>query len=428
MGIRGQLTLLVTGVVALALAVSTLVEVRNERVDAIDDFHERNEKVLEAIGVTVAVQIAQNELGTLDTLVAHLSESMKKRDLLELSVLDESGRVLAHSEPERFNEIAKDEFSVTAVQMDGAVSEVHGDELWQSVPALSGIRWGTVTAKFSLARLNEQIVRTRNRLALLSTAIFSMIALILFLWLDRLVVKPVLTLQGAVRRMGEGHLSTRVPKLPGSELGELTDNINRMAAALQHERENLERAVSERTKELQGVNARLERLAVTDGLTGVYNHRRFQEQLQAETLRSERHKRPVSVLMIDVDFFKKVNDAMGHPAGDELLRRLAEVLSADLRATDFIARYGGEEFTVLLPETSKNEAMQVADRMRSAVEYKINTSETSWPQKVTVSIGVSTWGEDGATPELLLTAADQAMYVAKRQGRNRVIGARGVVT
>jgi diguanylate cyclase (GGDEF)-like protein len=219
-----------------------------------------------------------------------------------------------------------------------------------------------------------------------------------------------------------------VPPLRGSELGELTNTINRMASALQHERDNLERAVTERTKELQEANARLERLAVTDGLTGVFNHRRFQEQLQAEILRSERHKRPLSVLMIDVDFFKKVNDALGHPAGDELLRRLAEVLSADLRQTDLIARYGGEEFAVLLPETSKTEAVQVAERMRQAVESQLNGEGAKWPVRITVSIGVATFPEEGPSGEQVLVAADQAMYVAKRQGRNRVIGARGVIS
>jgi diguanylate cyclase (GGDEF)-like protein len=296
-----------------------------------------------------------------------------------------------------------------------------------SVPAVSGIRWGTVTAVYSLRRLEAQFDRTRLRLGVSSVVLFVLLGAILYVGLDRLVVRPVRTLQQAVRRMGEGQLTTRVPPLRGSELGELTNTINRMASALQHERDNLERAVTERTKELQDANARLERLAVTDGLTGVFNHRRFQEQLQAEILRSDRHKRPLSVLMIDVDFFKKVNDALGHPAGDELLRRLAEVLSADLRQTDLIARYGGEEFAVLLPETSKTEAVQVAERMRQAVESQLNGEGAKWPVRITVSIGVATFPEEGPSGEQVLVAADQAMYVAKRQGRNRVIGARGVM-
>ncbi len=427
MGIRGQLTLLVPGIVALAMALGTVLEVRREERESIDDFRQRNEKVLQSVGITVAVQIAQNDLSGLDTLIAQLSASMRERDLTELAVLDDQGRVLAHSEPERFNTVTTDAFSQAATQVEGPTWERQGDTFRISVPAVSGIRWGTVTATYSLARLGTHLETTRLRLAITSVALFLILGTILFFGLDRLVVRPVRTLQTAVRRMGEGHLATRVPPLRGSELGELTNIINRMASALQHERENLERSVSERTKELQDANARLERLAVTDGLTGVFNHRRFQEQLQAEIVRAERHKRPLGVLMVDVDFFKKVNDAMGHPAGDELLRRLAEVLSADLRQTDLIARYGGEEFAVLLPETSKGEAMQVAERMRLAVETKINDGTTAWPSRITVSIGVGTFPDDGKGGENVLVAADQAMYVAKRQGRNRVIGSRGVM-
>lgn len=424
MGIRGQLLLLVTGVVAIALALGTVSEVRREQRDSLEDFRLRSEKVLQAVGVTVAVNIAQNDMGGLDTLVAHLSETMRQRDLTELCVMDDQGRILAHSDPERFNSMVKDAFSLQALQVEGPTWEREGDVFRISVPAASGIRWGTVTATYSLQRLTDQLAGRRFRLAATSVVIFLMLGAILFVGLDRLVVRPVRTLQQAVRRMGEGHLATRVPPLRGSELGELTNTINRMASALQGERENLERAVAERTKELQEANARLERLAVTDGLTGVFNHRRFQEQLQAELLRSERHRRPLAVLMIDVDFFKKVNDALGHPAGDELLRRLAEVLSADLRQTDFIARYGGEEFAVLLPETTKGEAVQVAERMRVAVEGKLNTAEAKWPVHISVSIGVATFPDDGKTGEQVVVAADQAMYVAKRQGRNRVIGAR----
>ena len=159
---------------------------------------------------------------------------------------------------------------------------------------------------------------------------------------------------------------------------------------------------------------------MTDGLTGVYNHRRFQEGISAELLRSARTGRPCSVLMADVDLFKKVNDTMGHPAGDELLRKLAGVLNSALRQTDLLARYGGEEFAALLPETSKAVAGQVAERMRYAVESELN-ADTKWPQRITVSIGVATFPDDGKSPEQVLSAADQALYVAKHQGRNRVV-------
>lgn len=424
MGIRGQLTLLVPGVVAIALTVVAFIAVRQTNRDALEEFKELNLTALEALSVTVATSVAQNDIAGLDTVVAHAAERLEARGLVELAVLDDDGRVMAHSSPERFNRLLTDPFSRQAIEADGPVWLREAGVLRLGTPAKSGIRWATVTARFSLERLEGDFGMARRRAALGTLGLFLFIAGAVFLGLNRVVIRPVKALEHSVRRMGEGHLSTRVPPMvAGRELRELGDIINRMAQALQAERENLERTVTERTRELQEANARLERLAVTDGLTGLFNHRRFQEALHAELLRCERHKRPLAVLMLDVDFFKKVNDSMGHPAGDELLRRLAEVLSKDLRQTDLIARYGGEEFAVLLPETTKAEALQVGERMREAVEARINEN-TTWPQRITVSVGVATFPEDAKSAEALLEASDQALYVAKRQGRNRVVGAK----
>ncbi len=426
MGIRGQLALLVPGLVAVGFVVAATVAVREQRRVELEDFRVRNEKVLTAIGVTAAVNVAQNDVGALDTLVAQLMDAYRDGDLRELAVVDDQRRVLAHSAPDQFNVVLSDEFIQEAVEADGPVWRREAQAMRIAVPAVSGIRWATVVARFSLERVEASVARARTRWILGALLLFGFIGGLTYLGLDRLVVRPVRALQQAVRRMGEGHLTTRVPPMHGRELSELSENVNRMAEALHGERQNLERTVAERTKELSEANARLERLAVTDGLTGLYNHRRFYEALHTELLRCERHKRPLGVVMLDVDFFKKVNDLLGHPAGDDLLRRLGEILSKDLRQTDLIARYGGEEFAVILPETTKAEAMQVAERMRLAVEAKANETDV-WKQQVTVSLGVSTFPEDGHTTEQLLSAADQALYVAKRQGRNRVVGARGPV-
>lgn len=423
MGIRAQLTLLVPGVVAIALSVVATLAVRASNRDALEEFKELNLTALEALSVTVATSVAQNDMSALDTVVAHATERLEVHGLMELAVIDDAARVMAHSSPEKFNRVLADPFTQQAIGSDGPVWVREGNVLRIATPAVSGIRWATVTARFSLAQMESTFWEVRKRWVLGTIGLFFFIAGALFFGLNRVVIRPVAVLQQSVRRMGEGHLSTRVPTLPGREMSELSDIVNRMATALQTERENLERTVAERTRELSEANSRLERLAVTDGLTGLFNHRRFQESLHSELLRCERHKRPLAVLMLDVDFFKRVNDSMGHPAGDELLRRLAEVLSRDLRATDLISRYGGEEFAVLLPETTKAEAMQVAERMREAVEQKINETR-AWTQTITVSIGVATFPEDGKTAEVVLDAADQALYVAKRQGRNRVVGAK----
>ena len=391
-----------------------------QRRDEQFDMRLRCQQVLESVGVTAAVSVAQNDMAGLDTLVAHVFESTRGGELEQLTVVDDQGRVLADSVPERFNLVEQDAFAMAAIAADEAVWKREGNKLRIGVPAKSGLRWATVIARYSLDQVNAQVEHTRAQWLGFALALFAVIAAILYVGIDRLVVRPISALQAALRKMGEGSLTARAPALRGREMGELSQMMNKMAGSLQAERDNLEKSVAARTRELQEANARLERLAVTDGLTGVYNHRRFQEGLAAELLRSARTGRPCSVLMADVDLFKKVNDAMGHPAGDELLRRLAQVLNGALRGTDLLARYGGEEFAALLPETSKAVAGQVAERMRSAVEAELN-ADSRWTQKITISVGVATYPDDGKTGEQALEAADQALYVAKHQGRNRVV-------
>ncbi|MBX7100942.1 MAG: diguanylate cyclase [Myxococcaceae bacterium] len=422
MGIRVQLGILIPLVVAAGLVTMAFVAAEQQRIDAQDDLLHRGTEVLEAVGVPAAVAVAQNDVAGLDTLIAHVTAASGRGELRELMVLDETGRVLAHSDPERFNTVCADAFCKAAIRGNGTSWRRTPDALWLGVPAQSGIRWATVVAQFSLDQVNASARRTRVQWLAFAFGLVLLMALGLFLGVDRVVVQPVRALQAAVRRMGEGSLNARASPAGGRELSELARNVNAMAEALQHERNHLEQAVAERTRELQEANARLERMAVTDGLTGAYNHRRFQEGLAAEVLRSERNGYPCAVLMVDVDLFKRVNDSLGHPRGDELLRQLAAVLASTLRQTDLFARYGGEEFAALLPETSRAEAAQVAERMRAAVEAQLTDAE--WRQKITVSIGVSVYPDDGKTPEQVLVSADQALYLAKHQGRNRVVIAR----
>jgi len=193
-------------------------------------------------------------------------------------------------------------------------------------------------------------------------------------------------------------------------------------ALLEMNRE-LEAKIHERTHELAEANARLAQLAVTDGLTGLYNHRHFHERLALEVERSHRSGLPLSLLMLDVDHFKQFNDSFGHPAGDEVLRQLARVLADTRRANDVVARYGGEEFAVILVDTAKFTAAKVAERVRARV-YGHDFSEAAQRAgRLGVSIGVATFPDDGGDAEALVRAADTALYAAKRAGRNRVVAA-----
>ncbi len=162
------------------------------------------------------------------------------------------------------------------------------------------------------------------------------------------------------------------------------------------------------------------RMANTDGLTGLYNHRHLQERLQQEIERAERYGRPLSVVMADLDHFKGFNDACGHPRGDELLIEVARTLRHLSRASDILARYGGEEFTLVLPETSAAEAQVLAERVRQCVAALEISGHAE--TRITLSLGVASW-TDGDTKESLIEAADAALYQSKRSGRNRVCAA-----
>jgi len=172
-------------------------------------------------------------------------------------------------------------------------------------------------------------------------------------------------------------------------------------------------------------NARLyaeqSRLAVTDGLTGLFNHRRFQEALAAEIARARRYAHPVSLVLVDIDHFKRYNDANGHQAGDALLHELAALLRHAARENDLVARYGGEEFAFLLPQTAKAEAFTLAERVCAAVARRDWDAAAALPGgRLTISLGVASFPGDATSHAELLQRADQALYLAKNQGRNRV--------
>ena len=165
-------------------------------------------------------------------------------------------------------------------------------------------------------------------------------------------------------------------------------------------------------------SASLQRLAITDGLTGLYNHRHFQETLATEVERGLRYGSTFTLLMMDLDFFKNVNDRLGHQRGDEVLRRVAEVIMAAARSSDFVARYGGEEFIMILPETPARQAETVAQRVRQGVKEIV--LDVPNPPEVSISIGMADFPFCGKERESLIAAADAALMFAKRSGRDMV--------
>ncbi|MDX2284059.1 MAG: sensor domain-containing diguanylate cyclase [Bacteroidia bacterium] len=170
--------------------------------------------------------------------------------------------------------------------------------------------------------------------------------------------------------------------------------------------------------------ARLQAMATTDLLTGLANRRAFRLHLQAETERVRRYEHPLSLLLIDIDHFKRINDTYGHPTGDLILSQMGRVLHSVSRGSDFSARYGGEELAIICPETSGTEAERFAERIRRTIADTEFRSTSGECLHLTVSIGTATAPTDASVPEGLLEAADRALYRAKRDGRNRVRSAK----
>jgi len=241
-------------------------------------------------------------------------------------------------------------------------------------------------------------------------------SILLPLLFSLLFTVPISRLKKHALELSRGELTARVKVRSRDELGVLGRVFNKMAHSLQRTYDELQ----EKLMEIK----RLFKMATEDGLTGLYVKRYFLELLAGELRRSIRYDRPLSLLMCDIDHFKRINDTYGHPVGDVVLRSVARRLSAATReGVDLIARYGGEEFAVMLPETDEQTAWYVAERLRNAVGSEpvllegadgVGATEIT----VTISVGATTIREE-TTVEKLIATADRALYMSKGNGRNR---------
>jgi len=229
-----------------------------------------------------------------------------------------------------------------------------------------------------------------------------LIAMVGAAWLARSVLVPLREFEKGVAHFSNENLSYRLTLNNQDEIGRLALEFNAMA----------ERLLAHRHK--------LEELSVRDGLTGLYNRRELEKRLHQEIQRARRYRRSLSVLMLDIDHFKNVNDHYGHQAGDEVLITVADLIQLNVRPVDVVCRYGGEELAVILPETDEEGARTVAERIRGTVEDSVTTTPQGDTVHVTVSIGLAVFPRDGDTAASLIHAADQALYAAKQEGRNLV--------
>ena len=279
---------------------------------------------------------------------------------------------------------------------------------------MSQTDWGVV-AQIRKQEIYAQITQIRILTVAVSSGLLLVIGLAAYL-LGLTIVRPLSRLTAGASNVAAGDLGVVLPVVGGSEVGYLTEVFNNMVDRLRHSQDKLATA----NKELTDKNKELETLSITDNLTGLRNRKYFMEVLAAEVTRARRNTQPFSVMMIDTDHFKKYNDTFGHQAGDALLAKIGTIFLQTLRNEDCASRYGGDEFIVLLPEITMEKACEVAKRLRELLlTESLNGDTVRTP--VTLSIGVAAFPDHGETPESLITSADNALYHAKRTGRNRVV-------
>nr|WP_306269533.1 GGDEF domain-containing protein [Pararhizobium sp. IMCC3301] len=286
-----------------------------------------------------------------------------------------------------------------------ALARVHAvvDPLYETISRYQKLSMQDMQTRLESA----QFVGGRAFYAMLSAILIGLGLLIgMGLAVGRSVLRPITKLHEAAHKLVKKDFSHRV-KLRNTrdELGQLGRVLNIASATFQR------------------LHRELELRATHDGMTGLFNRASFDEQLPQECEIADRHKRSLALLMVDIDFFKRVNDEHGHQTGDRVLQAIARLLSETTRPGDVVTRYGGEEFAIILPQSGEDSAMAMAERLRSAIENAVINYGTGEDIKVTVSIGCASRQSHTVTAEDLVKAGDAALYRAKEAGRNRVISA-----
>ncbi|MDI6746079.1 MAG: diguanylate cyclase [Rhodocyclaceae bacterium] len=426
-GFRGRLLL---GAVLPALMIASLlitVFLERYQADLERSFRDHSQTIARQIGPAAEYALFSGSYETLRML----AEGTRQGDasIVSVSVLDRHGKTLAQSGPPPQQEVA---LASTLQVKSGLLLTTVAAPIRQTAMPLdaSATAWDG-SAGSPMSGVVGYVVIEVSRADLIArqgeiveiTVMILLGGFLLATWVSIKiaagVTRPIARINRVVASIGRGDLGARVPHDSAGVLAPLEAGINDMAekiAAAQHE---LQDKIAAATSELRQQKEAAEAMARIDVLTGLANRRAFDEVAHHEVQRALRYGTPLALVMVDLDFFKTINDRFGHHVGDQVLVDFARILAASVRGVDLAGRWGGEEFIILMPGADLDEAVQAAERMRlkvAAAPTKIDGVSCGY----TASFGVAAFSAREPTLDALLGRADRALYRAKDHGRNRV--------
>lgn len=362
-------------------------------------------QLIGAIAATLDLGILKNKLA-----------EIKKFSTGEVIILSQSGQILLSSAPGVDHQITLSPHQWELTQM--FEESVSYDGL--SYPKAIGLAYAsenipvTILVEQDHSVIQAAWIKLRNRF-LEFVSMLIVIVTSVALYMGHSIVTPLKQLINAARGIVEGNLDIHLSAKRKDEVGQLTDMFNQMTHALRNKHAEITAA----NQAMQQQNQLLQKLSITDGLTGLYNRTKLNTILSEQLARFKRHNRSFCLLMIDVDYFKTINDKLGHIVGDRILVTVASVLLKSIRTIDYAARYGGDEFMVILTETDSSAAIKTAERIRAEVSAACLAFKEQ-PVHITLSIGITQSRRADTMPNDLIARADAALYEAKESGRDRV--------
>lgn len=376
-------------------------------------------------GITYAKQIDKSgNVVAIDVLIDDFKSIYKehiKNDYIDIYIFNNNGEIISSLKEE--NQFFKSFFEYKKKNLEELVRPtiitfLNKKYIVQVIPIKNGDNseyisifadYDSILAPYELQVFNLLIIFTLTALIMVPIIIY----------FSGIIIKPIYELVKESLKIKRRRYES-IKKVESSilEVSYLSSAFEDMSESIYKYQNSLEEQVKERTKELIEKNQELLKLSITDKLTEIYNRAKLDKTLQEEFNRSKRYKTEFSVILIDIDFFKKVNDTFGHQIGDDVLKESAQVLKDSIRLTDVLGRWGGEEFLIISPQTNLEGAVKIAEHINNAIKlYKFKT----YPNKVTMSIGVASYFEDMSKIEEIVLNADKSLYKAKENGRDRVV-------